>query len=67
MNNKIIPATILAFALISALNTCEDYRIKKEEKAGRIKEYINEQEFDNVFVPNTDEINIEVEDKVVKK
>ena len=63
MKNKIIPATVLAFALISAMNACEDYKIKQEEKAGKIKSLIEKPEFENVFVPNED--IIELEDKTI--
>ena len=62
MKSKIFP-TVIAFALISALNTCHSYNVKRESKVGKtLSESAQKLEEESLFVPVDDkEFNNNVE------
>jgi hypothetical protein len=60
-NSKVFFGTILAFALISSLNACHDYKVAHTSKVGDIiKQKAEEVQFEDIFTPTEDTI-IEVD------
>ena len=56
-NVRVWVAGILAFALITGLHSCEDYKLKQEEKSGNMIDHKIEQiDFEDMYTPAEENI-----------